>query len=622
MRSSFLIFIFVCAGFLGLEAQTTDAPILEKMISIEFENDPPEKVLERISNLGGFTFSFNPALIENREPVSLQIRDKSIRQTLDLVFDGTLVYKEKKQYVMLLPNPMVPENEKSVNYVTLSGYINDVQTGQRIAAATVFERQSLSVTNTNGYGYFKLRVNDPNPPFELAAFRNGYQDTLWVIETLEGAQQSAVINLQPNVLPKLDHDIERQIIPVDKPIVDTIYDPNPQRIPEISLRELVMWNVTDTLSRKVQVSVLPFVGTNGLLSGNVTNEYSLNIIGGHSMQNTKLELGGVFNSNSGDVSGVQLSGVVNLVGGCTDGLQGAGVANITKESSNGLAIAGVFNVHAADHAGLRAAGVFNYTHHATSGLSLAGVLNHQNGICDGGQIAGALNMAVKDAKYGQIAGALNVATGDVGVGQLAGAVNLSTGELEGVQIAGALNIANKVKGFQLGLVNISDTISGVPLGLLSYVHKGYHHVEVSTDESFRINVAFHTGVRQLYNIFTAGVNPENDMVWYYGYGLGTAPKLGKRLDLNIQVTANWLNEDAAPTLNFLNRAQVGLDYRFAKNFSVFGAGILNGLLTEIDQPLEHFRLPSEEYLLYDEDYSDEFHLALYPGVRGGIRIWW
>ena len=619
MRSKFLIVLFVFCGFVFAKGQNT--PILEKMIAIGFENEPPEKVLERISNLGDFTFSFNPALVENREPVSLQIRDQSIRQALDLVFDGELIYKEKNNYVILLPNPVAPAQREQPNYLMITGYINDAITGNRVGGASIIERKTLAVTNSDAYGYFQLRINKPEPPFDLAAFRNGYRDTTWTVASLNDARQSAVIALEPAHIEK-ESLSGRQIVPVNKPIIDTIYDPVPQFLPDLSLRELTMWNVTDTLSRRVQVSFLPFMGTNGLLSGNVTNEYSLNVIGGHSMQNTFIELGGVFNSNRGDVAGIQLAGVVNLVGGCADGLQAAGVANITAESSNGMTLAGVFNIHGADHSGIRGAGVFNYTHGATYGLSMAGVINHQNGICDGGQIAGALNVAVKGAKYGQLAGALNVATGDVGVGQLAGAVNLSTGDLEGIQIAGALNVANNVKGFQLGLVNISDTISGVPLGFLSYVHKGYHHFEVSTDESFRINVAFHTGVPQLYNIFAAGVNPEDNMTWYYGYGLGTAPKLGKRLNLNIEVTANWINEDAPLSFNLLNRAQVGVDYRFAKNFSVFGAGILNGLLTDTDQPLHHFRLPSEEYILHEEDYSDEFHLTMYPGVRAGVRIWW
>jgi len=616
----FSVCMLMIAG--GVHAQTPEAPILEKMISIEFKQESPEKVLERISNLGDFSFSFNPALIENRGPVSLRVQDQSIRQVLDRAFDGTLIYKEKNRYVILLHNPATNE-PKPPGHVLLSGYVNDAQSGLRVAGATVFERRTLAVTNTDAYGHFQLRVNDPNPPFELAVFRNEYRDTTWIIGSVESANQSAVINLQRRAEQPRDSAFQREIIPVDKPIIDTIYDPKPQLFPDISLKKLVMWNVTDTLNRIVQVSFVPFLGTNGMLSGNVTNEFSLNLIGGYSMANTKLELGGVFNANRGDVSGVQLAGSLNLVGGGVDGLQAAGVANLAKGASKGVALAGVFNLHSEDHSGMRAAGVLNYAHKSTSGLSIAGVLNHQSGNNNGGQIAGALNVAMKDVTHGQLAGALNVATGDVGGGQIAGAVNFCSAEVKGAQIAGVLNVAKKVKGVQLGLVNIADSVGGIPLGFLSYVHKGYHHAEVSTDESFRINVAFHSGVQALYNIFAVGLNPENPLVWYYGYGLGTSPKLSKRLNMNIQLTSNWINEEDAP-LKFilLNRLQVGVDYRFAKHFSVFAGGVINGLLTETDEPLQHFRLPSEEFVLYDENYSDDLNLKFFPGVRTGVRIWW
>lgn len=609
--------LWVC----GVQAQTPEAPILEKMISIQFDQAPPEKVLERISNLGDFSFSFNPALIENHEPISLRVRDQSIRQVLDLAFESSLVYKEKNRYVILLANPMSGD-PKPPGHVLLSGYINDAQSGLRVAGATVFERQTLAVTNSDAYGHFQLRINNPEPPFELAVFRNDYRDTTWVVESISEAQEPSVINLHPHNSTEDERPTEREIIPVSKPIIDTIYDPKPQLFPEISLKKLVMWNVTDTLNRIVQVSFVPFVGTNGMLSGNVTNEYSLNILGGYSFQNTKLEVGGIFNANRANVSGVQLSGVLNLVGGGVDGLQAAGVANINGKSSTGVALAGVFNLHGEDHSGLRAAGVFNYGHKSTSGLSMAGVLNHQNGICEGGQIAGALNVAANDVLYGQLAGALNVAAGDVGVGQLAGALNLCAGEVNGVQISGGLNVAKKVNGAQIGLVNIADSVGGIPLGLLSYVHKGYHHAEVSTDESFRINVAFHTGVRALYNIFAAGVNPEKSLVWYYGYGLGTSPKLGEKVNMNIQLTANWINEEGPVKFNLLNRLQVGVDYRFSKHFSFFAGGVLNGLLTDINEPLQHFRLPSEEFILAEEDYPHDLNVKFFPGVRGGLRIWW
>jgi hypothetical protein len=50
-------------------------------------------------------------------------------------------------------------------------------------------------------------------------------------------------------------------------------------------------NVTDTLSRPFQLSVLPFLGTNKLLSGSIENRVSVNILMGYSAGVRKMEFG-------------------------------------------------------------------------------------------------------------------------------------------------------------------------------------------------------------------------------------------------------------------------------------------------------------------------------------------
>ena len=42
-------------------------------------------------------------------------------------------------------------------------------------------------------------------------------------------------------------------------------------------------NIRDTLYREIQISLLPFVGTNGAMSGNVINDFSINMFGGYSL---------------------------------------------------------------------------------------------------------------------------------------------------------------------------------------------------------------------------------------------------------------------------------------------------------------------------------------------------
>ena len=83
--------------------------------------------------------------------------------------------------------------------------------------------------------------------------------------------------------------------------------------------------------------------------------------------------------------------------------------------------------------------------------------------------------------------------------QVSGLMNICGGDIYGAQISGLLNFGTRVHGSQIGVFNFSDSVAGVPVGFLSFVRKGYHQLEISANESFPLNLALRTGVRQFYN---------------------------------------------------------------------------------------------------------------------------
>jgi hypothetical protein len=92
-----------------------------------------------------------------------------------------------------------------------------------------------------------------------------------------------------------------------------------------------------------QLSLLPFLGTNGRMSGQVQNKFSLNLIGGYTAGTNGFEFGTVFNIDRRDVRSFQAAGFLNLAGGKVSGVQLAGYQNICKDTVKGVQISGVFN---------------------------------------------------------------------------------------------------------------------------------------------------------------------------------------------------------------------------------------------------------------------------------------
>ncbi|MBA4058692.1 MAG: hypothetical protein C0490_28505, partial [Marivirga sp.] len=348
-------------------------------------------------------------------------------------------------------------------------------------------------------------------------------------------------------------------------------------------------------------SFLPFIGTNHKLSGNVINDYSFNIFGGYSRGIRKFEVGGLFNLVREDVEGTQLAGLFNAVGGETSGFQLAGLANLNLDTVRGAQFAGLINLNWNSTEKFSGAGLINFTHQGSRGVHLAGLANITLGEQDGAHLAGLFNFSTKASGPAQVSGLFNFAGGsvkgvqasgllnfagnDVRGAQVAGLLNVASHKITGAQVSGLFNYATKVKGAQIGVINIADSIKGVPFGFFSFVLKGYHQIEVSADEIFYTNLAFRTGVRQFYNIFTVGAKPssfkQDETFWSFGYGIGTAPRLTRWLSLNIDLTANQLlSGNKIDEVNMLNKVYVGAEFRPAKKIAFIVGVTLNGYVTD------------------------------------------
>src|SRR4051812_3269364 len=81
-------------------------PILERKISISLTNEKIVNALNRISQEGKFSFSYNASIIDESQTVSLNVTNKSVREVLNQVFKGTINYKEKSNHLILAKVPI------------------------------------------------------------------------------------------------------------------------------------------------------------------------------------------------------------------------------------------------------------------------------------------------------------------------------------------------------------------------------------------------------------------------------------------------------------------------------------------------------------------------------------
>ncbi len=603
MRLIFTLLSIVVA----LSAFSQRVPILERKITISLTDEKLSNALTRIAQEGKFSFSYNTSIITEDQLVTVNVTNKSIREVMNQLFKGTMDYKEKSSHLILTKIP-IKKAEAITTVVIISGYVEDAETKEKLADASVYDKKSITSAVTDQYGYFKMKLDKKDQQASIAISKKDYKDTLVTIT----APSNQYLNISITPIQKDSVIVKAETIAIDStkeeekkeqeftlPYED---DPNIQ-------------NISDTLYRFVQVSLFPFIGTNGRLSGNVVNDYSINIFGGYSGGTRKIELGAFFNLDRGNVRWMQIAGFGNLVRGNVFGIQAAGFFNVNGGSTVAAQWAGYVNLNFNDFSGVQSSGFTNINLKSVHGASIAGFANITNGESRGVQIAGFSNIQRGSYKGSQIAGATNIA-----------------GDIDGSQISSLFNRGKKVRGTQIGLFNYADSLGGVPIGLVSFVKEGYHKIEVSADEVFYANAAFRTGVRQFYNILFAGMQVDvtgdtkninnNEEVWTFGYGLGTAPKLNRWLDLNIDLTSQHVNKgDFTEELSSLNKLYVGLDFHVAKKFSIAGGLTLNSYFTKTtftDYPVL-FNDYKPDYI-YDHTYGNNTNVKMWLGGKIGLRF--
>src|SRR6202008_4397702 len=104
---------------------------------LEVSRQRLDNVLEILSNKGDFYFSYNSKIVNKDSLVSLNVRNRPVREILNILFNTSYEFRESGNYVIIRKAPIrltmvakkAPEEEK-IYYV--SGYVYDDQSGTAV----------------------------------------------------------------------------------------------------------------------------------------------------------------------------------------------------------------------------------------------------------------------------------------------------------------------------------------------------------------------------------------------------------------------------------------------------------------------------------------------------------
>lgn len=380
-----------------------------------------------------------------------------------------------------------------------------------------------------------------------------------------------------------------------------------------------------------------------------------------------LQVAGFGNTVWDTLVGVQIAGGANVVKGGLRGVQIGGGCNVATQNVDGTQIAGGVNVTPMDVRKAQVAGGVNYARNV-SGAQFACGVNVARDTVGGGQVGFGGNYA-RHVSGGQVSFGVNIASGQVTGGQVgfggnyAGSVtggqfsfganivpgpvdagqvgfglnyagsitggqftfglNVVSGRASGGQV-GVVNFARRCEGMQFGMVNLSDTITGVPIGLLSIVRKGYHTIDVSTTEVMDVSLMMRTGVRAFHNLLIVSADVGANGAWGFGYGFGSAPRLGCHSGLEIEASGEQVMEQGAwiPAVNIVARFSMRYAYSFGDRFTLFAGPSLNTMVSDWRNGEGEYlsRIPPSATLFADRAGNAELRSWLGYRVGMGVRF--
>lgn len=597
---------------LGLSLKSQQTPYLERVITLHASNRTLPEVFKTISEQSAVVFSYSQAF-NDKQKITFNCYKKPLRLVLnELLKETGCTYKTKDKFIILKCDhkPVAPPS-------VITGYIYNAEDSSVISNASIYIKQTRHSAQSNDYGFFSLSFSNKLPSISVSFAKEHYKDSTLVI--YNQSKQEVLLYLYPRSAKK------DTVIMVETPPSSIIKDSamvikkdsvipskkffssfwQPDKTFNTNLR-----NISDTLFSSFAVSLVPYVSTNRLLSINTVNKFSFNILAGYSKGISAFELGGLLNIDNGNVGYGQIAGLGNVVSGTSSGAQVAGIFNYNHLNTTGAQVAGILNLDKARLKGAQVGGIGNSVSDSVIGLQLAGVFNISKGPVKGAQIAGTYNKTASIDGI-QLSGICNMTDTIKGL-QLTGLINIAR-QNNGIQFAGLLNYTKNLKGVQFSLINIADTSSGVSIGLFNYVKKGYHKLEIGTDELLFGTLSFGTGTERLYTIFIGGINYSKPSLITYGFGLGTGFTIKRKLGLCFNITAQQIQSTARSTFeaNTLGKAFIGLEYKFRPKFRVTLGPTFNIFSTNLtDNPnsLVYSKLPSNR--IYEQAPADS-----------GLKLW-
>ena len=149
IRDFYVILLFIAFSVQLGCAQSA----LDQLLNLNIKQQPLESALFILIDEANIDLSFSNDIIPDKK-ITLSVRNQPLKNVLDLLLRDTEVqYRLIGSQIVLYK-----KSKKKKERFTISGFVEDIETGERLIGVSIYDTYSQSGTTTNAYGFYSLTL--------------------------------------------------------------------------------------------------------------------------------------------------------------------------------------------------------------------------------------------------------------------------------------------------------------------------------------------------------------------------------------------------------------------------------------------------------------------------------
>ncbi|MEM1322160.1 MAG: TonB-dependent receptor [Bacteroidota bacterium] len=164
--------------------------LLDERFDLSVQQASLEEALLELKTQTGVNFAYSNDILSTDKRMTLEMRQLPLKKLLEQILKNTAIeYKVVGRQIVLF------RKQKRPTSYTISGYITDRNTGDKLISANIFVPGTRKGTSTNSYGFYSITLDEG--PVKLKFSYLGYQEVTKYVDLKSNLQ--LLISLSPSL---------------------------------------------------------------------------------------------------------------------------------------------------------------------------------------------------------------------------------------------------------------------------------------------------------------------------------------------------------------------------------------------------------------------------------------